>query len=287
VSDPLPGWTFRPVPPSPRSIVDLIRSGLLDAGLAATLWRLLEGRVPLVVVARDDGVMRATLLAALLDMLPPQLRRAELRGSDETFEWLPQAGELGWPSRPVPVDGPVVRPDDTILVAPELSDRLPAFTWGEQARIAVRATAIGYGLAAAMPGDALEDVFEALGRPPVSLTEDESSFLGCVVVVRRIDGQRPRVVAAHYLRPTVRDAHGHTQRLGPAVLSTWDPARDRFEHFGWGIMPELAFRIGVRAGDLEHDLDHRAELLGALARDGVTEVDAVRTALSDYSAATA
>ena len=32
-----------------------IRAGLLDAGLAATLWRLLEGRVPLVVVGADDG----------------------------------------------------------------------------------------------------------------------------------------------------------------------------------------------------------------------------------------
>ena len=122
-----------------------------------------------------------------------------------------------------------------------------------------------------MPGDSLEDVLETLGRPPVSLTDDELSFLGCVVVVRRIDGQRQRVVAAHYLRPTVRDAHGHTQRLGPAVLATWDPARDRFEDFGWGIMPELAFRLGVKSGDLEHDLDRRRELLAALARDGVTE----------------
>lgn len=287
MSDPLPGWTFRPVPPSPRSIVDLIRSGLLDAGLAATLWRLLEGRVPLVVVAEDDGTTRATLLAALLDTLPAHLRRAELRGAGEAFDWLPQATELGWSGRHRPTDGPVVRPDDTILVAAELSDRVPSFTWGEHARIAVRATAIGYGLATTMPGDALEDVLEALGRAPVSLTDDELSFLGCVVVVRRIDGKRQRVVAAHYLRPTVRDAHGHTQRLGPAVLATWDAAGDRFEDFGWGIMPELAFRIGVKPGDLEQDLDRRRELLAALARDGVTEVGAVRAALVGYLATTA
>ena len=284
MSDPLPGWTFRPVPPPPRSIVGLIRAGLLDAGLAATLWRLLEGRVPLIVAAEDDGASRATLLAALLDTVPPELRRADLRGADETFEWLPHASELGWSGRPLPPDGPVVRPDDTVLVASELSDRLPAFTWGEQARIAVRATAIGYGLATTMQGDSLEDVLGALGRAPVSLTEDELSFLGCVVVVRRIDGQRQRVVAAHYLRPTVRDAHGHTQRLGPAVLATWDPVRDAFEDFGWGILPELAFRIGVRSGDLEQDLDRRRDLLGTLARDGVTDPAAVRSALQGYLA---
>jgi hypothetical protein len=287
VSDPSPGWTFRPVPPNPRSIVDLIRAGLLDAGLAATLWRLVEGRVPLIVAAEGDGAVRTTLLEALLDTLPPGLRRSELRGNDETFDWLPQATELGWSGRPHQRGGVVVRPDDTILVAAELSDRLPAFTWGERARVAVRATAIGYGLATTMPGDSLEDVLEALARPPVSLTDDELSFLGCVVVVRRIDGQRHRVVAAHYLRPTVRDAHGHTQRLGPAVLATWDPGRDRFEEFGWGILPELAFRLGIRPGDLERDLDRRRELLQALAQDGVVDTAEVRTALHGYLAASA
>ena len=164
---------------------------------------------------------------------------------------------------------------------------MPSFTWGEHARVAVRATAIGYGLATTMPGDALEDVLETLGRAPVGLTEDELSFLGCVVIVRRIDGQRQRVVAAHYLRPTVRDGHGHTQRLGPAVLATWDSAHDRFEDFGWGVMPELAFRIGVKSGDLEQDLGRRRDLLAALVRDGVTEVGAVRTALVGYLATTA
>ena len=118
-------------------------------------------------------------------------------------------------------------------------------------------------------------------------TEDELSFLGCIVVIRRIDGQRHRVVAAHYLRPTVRDAHGHTQRLGPAVLATWDATPDRFEDFGWGIMPELAFRLGVRSGDFEQDLDQRRELLTTLARDGVTGVGAVREALGGYLATTA
>ena len=287
MSDPSTGWTFRPVRPSPRSIADLVRAGLLDAGLAATLWRLAEGRVPLVVVADGDAAVRTTLLEALLDTLSPELRRAELRGDEETFDWLPQATELGWTGRARQADGAVVRPDDTILVAAELSDRLPSFTWGERARIAVRATAIGYGLATTMPGDSLEDVLAALGRPPVSLTDDELSFLGCIVVVRRIDGQRHRVVAAHYLRPTVRDAHGHTQRLGPAVLATWDPPRDRFEDFGWGILPELAFRLGIRAGDLEHDLERRRDLLMALVRDGVVDPAEVRTALHAYLATSA
>ena len=64
-------------------------------------------------------------------------------------------------------------------------------------------------------------------------------------------------MAAHYVRPTARDEHGHTQRLGPAVLATWDAATDRFEHFGWGITPELARRVDRKAGDFELEVDRR------------------------------
>ncbi len=92
--------------------------------------------------------------------------------------------------------------------------------------------------------------------PPIRVTDDELTRLGLVLVIAE-----DRVIAAHYVRPLARDEHGHTQRLGPAVLATHDPDTDRFEHFGWGITPELAVRIGQRAGDLELEIDRRRELL--------------------------
>jgi hypothetical protein len=285
VPEPAPGtggWAINPIAVTPRSVVASIRAGILDAGLAATLWQLIGARVPVVVTAADPGAEAEALLGGLLQFAPPTVRRVVLRGSDETFDWLPQATDLGWPGAASPGDGDPVRPDTTILVARECSDRLPVCTWGEAARIAVRATAIGYGLATTMRADSLDDVFASLEGPPVSLTPDELSYLGCVLVLRRVDGARQRVVAAHYVRPFVRDTHGHTQRLGPAVLSTWDPASDTFEDFGWGITPELAFRIGVRPGDFEREVDRRRDVLDSLAAAsviGLAEVDgALRSA---------
>lgn len=281
------GWAFRPVPPTPRSIAELIRSGTLDAELAATLWLLIEGRVPVIVAAHEPGAGKTTLLTALLDFLPPDVRRIELAGASETFDWLPQASELGWRRSVSAVDRarpeePPVRPDDTVLFIPEFSDHLPAYTWGEEARIAIRAASVGYGLAATIHAERLEDVLDALRRPPVRADDDELSRLGVVLILRRLGAGRRRVAAAHYLRPTARDEHGHVQRLGPAVLATWDPDRDRFEHFGWGVTPELALRIGRRAGDFELELDRRREALDGLVRDDVVEVDGVRSALRAY-----
>ena len=103
-----------------------------------------------------------------------------------------------------------------------------------------------------------------------------------MVILRRVEGGRRRVVAAHYVRPVARDVHGHLQRLGPAVLATWDPATDSLEHFGWGVTPELAARVGRHAGDFEIETDRRRDLLDRLAAAGTTGRDEVRQGLLAY-----
>jgi hypothetical protein len=250
------------------------------------------------VAATEGGAGKTTLLDALLVFLAPGVRAIELAGAAETFDWLPQAPELGWRAGPRTPgaggrgatgtwQGRLVWPDDTVLLIPELSDHLPSYTWGAEARLAVRAAAIGYGLAATIHAGALDEVFESLRRPPVGLDDDELSRLGVVLVLRRVDEDRRRVVAAHYVRPTARDGHGHVQRLGPAVLATWDASTDAFEHFGWGITPELAVRLGVHAGDLEHDIERRRSYLADLAAAGITDVAEVRRAIDGFRTAEA
>jgi hypothetical protein len=300
VAETLPArgrWAIRHVPPTPRSIVELIRAGTLDAELAATLWLLIGGRVPVVVGARERQVGKSTLLGALLDFLPPGVQTRELAGAMETFDWLPQAPELGWrrhaPSPEAIAEAvklrkarPPIRPDNTLLLIPELSDHLPSYTWGAEARIAIRAASIGYGLAATIHADSLEDVFDELRRPPVSLADDELSRLGLVLILRRAGDGLRRVAAVHYVRPISRDEHGHVQRLGPAVLATWDPDHDRFEHFGWGVTPELAMRVDRKPGDFEVEVDRRRDYLAGLAEAGIVDVAAVRAAIDGYRTAT-
>ena len=149
---------------------------------------------------------KTTLLDALLVFLAPGTRTVELEGAMETFDWLPQAPELGWrsPNTAAAIAARVtgrqpqpVRPDDTILLIPELSDHLPSYTWGAEARIAIRAATIGYGLAATIHADSLDDVFDQLRRPPISLGDDELSRLGIVLILRPVGDGLRRVVAAH------------------------------------------------------------------------------------------
>ena len=236
------GWAFRPVPPTPRSIAELICSGTLDAELAAMLWVLIEGRVPVIVAGQERGTGKTTVLGALLDFLPAGVRMVELAGSAETFEWLPQASELGWTrdraATPRPRPEPPVRPDTTVLLVPEFSDHLPSYTWGAEARIAIRAASIGYGLAATIHGDTLEAVFEQLGRPPVRADDDELSRLGVVLILRR-RRRRSSSGRGGPLRPPDRP-----RRARPRPAARPGRAGD----LGPGLGPLRALRLGRDPG---------------------------------------
>ncbi len=130
----------------------------------------------------------------------------------------------------------------------------------------------------------LRDAIARLAAPPSGLPDDAVRRLGAVLVV---EGPEPRVrvTAAHYLRPVERDAQGHIQRRPPAVLATWDPAADQFEHFAWGITPELADRIDRAQADFEDRQATRASGLSDLSRQAGREPGRIRAALAALTAA--
>jgi hypothetical protein len=275
-------WLRAATTPPRRSIVELVSGGVLDAELAALAWLLIEARLPVVVGGLARGTGKTTLLEALLDFLPPGIRRIDLAGVDEEFAWLPEAERLGWRREGPPAPGAAIEvtPSRAYIVASELSEHMPLYTWGGAARTLVRSASIGYGFGTTIHADRLEDVHESLRDPDVGLTDDELSYLGLILIVRPergADGHlHRRVVAAHYARPVGRDEHGHLQRLPPAVLAVRDDRTDRLDHFAWGVLPELAIRLGRGPGDLEREQATRAAVLSALARDRVLDVDSVR-----------
>ena len=235
-----PGGTGAP-PGDPPSLVALIAQGVLDAELAALVWLLVEGRIPLVV-AVPEGRLAAggQLLAGVLTSVHP----------DEKVD---------------------------ALTAPLTAAGASSLVRGRRAGGVLEAIS-------------LAEIRARLLGGPLPLTEDQLTFLGCVLVLEEggagssAGGRRGRLraTAAHYVRPLARDAHGHSQRLDPAVLATWDDRLGKYEHFAWGVLPEIAARLGRRAGDLEADLHHRRDDLAGLAKAGVTTLEEVRRLVAGY-----
>lgn len=227
----------RGVPAADPSIVGLIAAGALDAELAAIVWLLVEGRLPLVVAAPPGriGAGAQVLGGALASLgVEPDALAAAMAPLDRPGAWqLVHEGRRG----------------------------------------------------AVLEADSLEDLRGVLARAPFLLSPSELTFLGCVLVLRPRGEQASgplRVTAAHYVRPLARDAHGHAQELPPAVLATWDERLGRYESFAWGVLPEIAARLGHPTADVDADLHHRRDDLAGLAAAGVTALDEVRTLIAGY-----
>lgn len=251
--------TGAPVIPEPLAV--LLREGVLDAELAALLWLTVEGGIPLVV-AGEAADKPSAVRDALVDLRSADGVLQVLAGPTEDFAWMPEAVELGWRR-----EGPLVpaarqtgAPGPVIQVA-DLAPGSASGTWGDTARVAIRALSLGYSMAATAGGDRLEDVLGRLAAFPTGALDDELTRLGVVLILGRTVAAERRVTAAHYLRPVARDTHGHVQRLAPAVLATWNATTGRFDHFSWGVVGELAGRLGRRPVDLEREQAHRAGLL--------------------------
>lgn len=226
-----------PQPPGLRSIVDLVRTRVLDAELAALVGLLIEGGVPLVLASGGSSEERVAVLRALT--------------------WSTSVESPDGANGQLPL-GLLIGDLDAGSVAPGLVERLRGVGVTDAA---------GAGLALGLRAGSLEEVLARLRAEPVGLADDQLSFLGLVLVLAP-GGAKSRsshITSAHYLRPLARDAGGHVQRLGPAVLATWDSGRGEFEHFAWGVLPELAARVGKRAGDLEREQAHRARHLAEFA----------------------
>jgi hypothetical protein len=207
---------------------ELVRDGVLDAELAALCWLMVEGGVP-VVVTGEPEVSDRLLIADVLIHLPPAA-----------------------PALIIDLDAG--RPDVASLAS------------------FMRA---GMRLAAVAQAPGLKELMESATGPATGLPEDAVRRLGLVLVVADVPSvtpgpvtERTRLLAAHYLRPLERDGGGHVQRRPPAVLATWDPDADAFDHFAWGVTGELADRVDRSQASFEELQASRAAGLGALARGG-------------------
>jgi len=176
-----------------------------------------------------------------------------------------------------------------VVVAASNEARADGWT-GAQVRDALGRTLLASGrtplptirIAAPVTVDAasLESV---LARMPLLSFDavDEAGARVAIVLIVDIDeaGGGWLVRATHFLRPPLRDGHGHLQRQGPAVLATWDPGLRRFEHFWWAVLPELAVLIERHSGDLESEIAGRTDLLAGLVAHRVDDQGAVRLAI--------
>ncbi len=144
-------WGYHWTLPQPMSAVEIIRSGSLDARLMATLWAVVSRRRGVMLASEAPQAGKTTTLSALVDFLPDETVGVFLRGWGQDTSWTDEVG-----------------PDRAYLLVNEMSDHLPIYVWGPNARAALRLAGSGYGIGATMHADSLDEAVDCLRGTPRS-----------------------------------------------------------------------------------------------------------------------
>ena len=138
-------WGYHWSMPQPMSAVEIIGSGSLDARLMATLWALMARRRGVMLASEAPQAGKTTTLSALVDFLPDHTVGVFLRGWAQDMDWTDEIG-----------------PDRGFLLINEMSDHLPIYVWGPNARAALRLAGSGYGFGGTMHADSLDEALDCL-----------------------------------------------------------------------------------------------------------------------------
>jgi hypothetical protein len=247
------------------SLPELIGRGSLDAATGAVLWTLLEHRASYIIAGPTDptpGVGKTTTLNSLLPFYPRGTGLVYTLGMYEDFDFVDQ-----------------VTPQETTVLANEVSDHLPIYMWGGHARTFLRLPEKGFTIATTCHADRLPDVMSIL-QQDLRLQDDEIRQIRFIVnigLVGRTWPQRRRWLTTHFILPpgTGPDA--------PMVISRWREKTDAFTAPKPEVVAAMAAWAGVTEEAFQTEVATRAAFLADLAaqnadhRDTILALEALRT----------
>ncbi|MDP9468433.1 MAG: hypothetical protein M3P32_06805 [Chloroflexota bacterium] len=277
-------WGYHWSLPQPMSAVEIVESGSLDARLMATLWAVTSRRRSVMLASEAPMAGKTTTLSALVDFLPPGTVGVFLRGWRGEFDWTDEIG-----------------PERGYLLVNEMSDHLPIYVWGRNARAALQLTGRGYGMGATMHADTLTEATDLL-RGELGATDADLAGLTIYLqysAYRTPTGMYRRVEEAWHLRldeshslAPVRLAALEGGRSPSLTGAQRDPEPPMLASDGGRSTrtllhdPEayavLAAGLGLGADALEAELAERSEYLATLARRGICDPASVAAAVTSY-----
>jgi energy-coupling factor transporter ATP-binding protein EcfA2 len=245
------------------SIIDVVNSGAIDFKTAGLLWLLMEHRASLLVAAGPSFVGKSTLLHALLDFLPPEIKQVTLRGYDEDFR-LTGAGA----------------PDKTYLITEEISNHSYEYLWGRQVVKALELIPKGYALGGTIHARSIKEVayvLNALGAPSSLI-----AGIGLVVTLQVTYRRSYDTDLVRYV-DTVSTIGLAKEGLVAQLLATRQSAGDEFVYPAEQALSNTLFnKFGIKYDDVFSEMELRGRFLSQLRDKGIYSREEVRKAVSEY-----
>jgi energy-coupling factor transporter ATP-binding protein EcfA2 len=164
-----PGWNGALSP----DLIDMLLDGTIDEWSAAVLCAAIAAHRSVVVIGGPSGLGKSTLLAALVDFLPGDVRGLYLRGCFETFAFL---------------DDPTIDPQRSVLLINEISPHLPIYLWGPAVSRALDAAERGYALLATAHAESVSRFVASLATGPLHIPTPRLAAFEYVVLMEPAAG---------------------------------------------------------------------------------------------------
>ena len=272
LNQPVSWWGWHWEPPTPMSIIEIIRAGNMSARVAAMLWIGLERGASLIIAADPPNSGKTTTLTALLSFTPPDTAVYFTRGMGETFALPPRSESY-----------------PTYILINEMSDHIPVYTWDDNARRAFQLLAEGYSIATTMHDETVEGVLRQLqgdlGIPPrhvANLTFIMPMYIGRVVgpAIVHSDGPAPgalrRVQEIALLRPDGEDVSATT-------IASWKIESDSFDVLSTPPQKQaLADWASLSVEEIDAEIERREGFLNTLLDTGVSSIPEVNAAIESF-----
>lgn len=187
------------------SVVDLIEAGTLGLEMAACAWRSLHHGSSLLTGARPGGAGKTTVMAALLDFLPPGVAIATI---EDAVSIAQAAGR------------PATEP--RLYLAHEIgAGHWYGYIWGDEVPQFFDLVGGKKRVASCLHADTLEETVAILTAPPLGVAQQALDNVGLALFmwVDRFGGRMRRRVNGLYA-----SSHGEPLELRFA----WDRENDRF-----------------------------------------------------------
>jgi len=242
----------------------VVNSQTVDFKLAGLLWLIMEHRASVLVAAGPIWAGKTTILHALLDFLPPGIKRVALRGYAEDFKFSNK-----------------YKPDNTYLVSEEISNHSYEYLWGHQVVKAFELLAENYALGSTIHARNVREVAYVLHgilKVPLPLI----AGLGVVVTLQATNGR------SYYDEPvrrvdTVSIINFADEGLVAQTLAARQLTDDEFIFPSEKALYNTLFnKFDIKYENVFSEIARRETFLSGLADKGISTREEVRQAISDY-----
>ena len=266
-------FSIRKLRATPYTVTELIRSGTLDASLAAHLWLLLEMK-GFVIIAGVTASGKTTLLNAIATVLNPNWKVLSIEDTREIT--LPQGG---WKPLHTRYAHGGNGADVTLFDLVKLSLReRPDFVVlgearGEEVQALFQAAATGTGCITTFHASNAEGLTTRLTQPPLSVAQSSLGLVDAVVFMVRAQG------GTRFVQTVVEPRE---EAGGRGWATVFGREGETVQRDGWACLGKRAQGFGYSAKKVTAELERRTAFLESLVGKGVADYEGLARELRSF-----